>query len=99
MKSHIKNGDKVVIISASFSEWITPWADKQGVEKVISSKMEIKNGKITGEILHNCYGEIKVDDLLKYYPKVKENYTIAYGDSKGDLPLLNFVDEGYFRKF
>jgi HAD superfamily phosphoserine phosphatase-like hydrolase len=50
-------GAEVIIISASPENWVLPWS-KQYNAKVISTKLETKNGKLTGRIDgYNCRGK------------------------------------------
>lgn len=97
---HKVRGDKTVIISASIENWIKPWADKEGIDLVISTQIEVDNGLLTGRLLSkNCYGQEKVDRLLAEFPNRNEYHLVAYGDSCGDRELINFADEGYYNKF
>lgn len=42
----------------------------------------------------NCYGAEKVHRLLEIFPQ-RDSYTlVAYGNSDGDIPLLEFADSG-----
>ena len=101
LKFHKKNGDKVVIISASIENWITFWAKKTGVDTVLATKIEINEESVlTGKFLtKNCYGQEKVNRLLAEFPNRSEYKLIAYGDSRGDKELIDFADEGYYNKF
>ncbi|MDR2928341.1 MAG: HAD-IB family hydrolase [Cytophagaceae bacterium] len=82
---HRKRGDDVVIVSASIINWIRAWAKQNGIEQVIGTEPEVKNGILTGKFATpNCKGEEKVTRFLKIYPD-RTLYTLyAYGDSKGD---------------
>jgi len=98
---HKRNGDKIVIISASIENWIKPWAEKAGIETVLATKIEIdKSGLLTGNFLtKNCYGQEKVNRLLEIFPDRSKNKIIAYGDSRGDKELIQLADEGFYKKF
>ena len=68
--------------------------------KIIGTKVQVVDGKLTGRFLtKNCYGEEKVRRLLEHYPNRKEYKLVAYGDSRGDHALLDFADEGHYREF
>ena len=68
--------------------------------KIIGTKIQVVDGKLTGRFLtKNCYGEEKVRRLLEQYPDRKEYKLVAYGDSRGDHYLLDFADEGHYREF
>lgn len=101
IKKSIKEGDVVVINSASIENWILPWAKKTGIEIVIATKIEIDStNKLTGKFLsENCYGKEKVNRLLELFP-VREEYELwVYGDSRGDKELIEFAEKGWYNKF
>lgn len=100
IREHQAKGHSVIIVSASISNWIIPWAEKEGIVEVIGTKIEIRNNIITGKFLgENCYGQEKVNRLLKAYPNKSDYQLYAYGDSNGDKPLLNLADCPFYRKF
>ena len=101
LKLHKKNGDKIVIISASIENWIKPWADKMEIDMVLSTQIEVDlKNKITGKFLtKNCYGQEKVNRLLKIFPDRNDYKLIVYGDSRGDKELIEMANEGYYNKF
>lgn len=95
LKEHIDHGDTVYVISASLPEWVEPWCRQLGVNAVLATEIEVNDqGRITGRFkTKNCFGQEKVDRLLKVEPE-RETYVLhAYGDSHGDLELLAFADE------
>jgi len=91
-------GCEVVIVSASFINYLKPWCDKNGFD-VIATQLEIINDKVSGKIKgKNCYGEEKVNRIKQNY-NINEYYIIAYGDTKGDMPMLSLANETYYKKF
>ena len=89
----------VVVVSASPENWIRQWADQNGVE-LIASRLEAKEGKITGKIIgKNCHGEEKVRRIMEKY--VITDYTTihAYGDTSGDRPMLALATNSFFKPF
>lgn len=98
IKSHRKLGDLIVVSSASLGEWIIPWSNSVGVNKVFSSALEVKNGYLTGKFLYNCYGENKKDAFLKYFGPKKEDVIHVYADSKGDRQLLSLATHQHYRE-
>ncbi|MDR3267427.1 MAG: HAD-IB family hydrolase [Tannerella sp.] len=93
---HKKQGNKIVIISASIENWIKPWADKAGIDAVLATKIETDdNDLLTGKFLtKNCKGEEKVNRLLAEFPDRSKYRLVAYGNSRGDKQLTEFADEG-----
>lgn len=101
ISSHIKEDTQVYIITASIYEWVLPWCKKNGIESVIATNVEIdSSGKLTGKFSSlNCFGKEKVLRLLEMEPDRNSYRLVAYGDSRGDKELIEFADEGWFRKF
>ena len=101
LKLHKENSDKIIIISASIENWIKPWADKTGIDIVLSTQIEVDSkNRITGKFLtKNCYGQEKVNRFLEIFPNRNDYKLIAYGDSRGDRELINFADKEYYNKF
>jgi len=90
---HKQEGHEIVIVSASISNWIKPWAHKTGFKQVIATEICSTDGIINGKFgSPNCYGQEKVNRLLAAYPD-RSNYVLyAYGDSSGDKELLALAD-------
>ena len=93
---------EMVILSASFKEWIEPWAQSNGFNMVICSSFAISNGIINGKIeeKNSCYGENKLRMLLNYIPNIDKEYSeiIAFGDSKSDKYYLNKATTAFLIK-
>ena len=89
----------VVVVSASPENWIEAWAKKFQLE-LIASKLEIRNNKITGKILgKNCHGNEKVSRICELYDLSNYCVVAAYGDSKGDKPMLQLAKAAYYKPF
>lgn len=101
LRKHKHCGNKVVIVSASPLNWIIPFANALGADKVLSTEVEIDDSRcLTGRFSNNnCYGKEKVNRLKAILPEREKYYVYAYGDSKGDKEMLEFADEGYYRTF
>jgi len=98
---HKNNGDKIIIISASIENWIKPWANKQGLDGVLSTQIEIDaNHRLTGKFLtKNCYGQEKVERFLEAFPNRNEYRLIVYGNGLGDKEMIEIADEGFYNRF
>ncbi|WP_219223212.1 HAD-IB family hydrolase [Pedobacter antarcticus] len=100
IKWHQQMGHEVIIISASAENWILPWAEKAGITTVLATKLEVKDGLITGKFLSkNCYGQEKSNRILLARPERDHYVLYAYGDSNGDKELLAMADFPFYRKF
>lgn len=90
-------GADIYVISASIEEWVSPYCSQLGVKKVICTKVDVKDGKLTGRFsTKNCYGKEKVNRLLEIEPNRSEYYLYAYGDSRGDKEMLEYADESVY---
>ena len=92
---HRKQGDRVLIISASGTHLVGPIAARLGVDEYLAIELEAINGVYTGNT-HGVltYREGKVTRLLEWLDQEQENLEDAsfYSDSRNDLPLLLKVD-------
>ena len=96
---HKKQDHRIVVVTASIDHWILPWCEQNNLD-LIATKLEIKNGKISGKYLgKNCYGIEKVNRIKELYDLSKYNKIYAYGDSKGDKEMLALADESFYKTF
>jgi HAD superfamily hydrolase (TIGR01490 family) len=94
IKSHKEKGARIVILSSSLSYLCREISDNLGIDDIICSSLEVRDGYMTGlaDGAH-CYGKEKADRLTEYCKK--RNAIISdswyYGDSISDLPVLELV--------
>ena len=99
IEKHLTAGETLLIVSASPENWIRPWAIKNGFTGVIATKLEEKDGMLTGKFAsRNCYGEEKVNRLKEFFTDREQVFITAYGDSSGDKPMLNYANHGVLIK-
>ncbi len=99
VKWHQQQNHELMIISASIENYLIPWGKANNFNYIICTKLQENNNLITGKIDgNNCYGDEKVKRLQEII-NIAEYEIYAYGDSKGDLPLLNIANHSYYRKF
>jgi phosphatidylglycerophosphatase C len=93
------DGFDIVVVSASPENWICHWAEQMQV-KLIATKMEAKDGKLTGKIIgKNCHGEEKVRRIMEMYKLSDYEIVYAYGDTSGDRPMLKLAHTEHWRPF
>jgi HAD superfamily hydrolase (TIGR01490 family) len=88
-----KNG-KVVILSSALTPICREIAKNLGMDDIICTDLEIKDGIFTGSSLRRpCFGEEKKIRLNEYCEKNNTNTSDAwyYADSISDLPALGIV--------
>jgi len=96
---HKKNGDTVVIVSASIDHWLKPWCTDNNID-LIATKIEIKNNKLTGNLIgKNCFGPEKVIRIKKIYDLNAYDNIYAYGDTRGDKEMLEIATNSFYKPF
>lgn len=92
--AHLAKGHTVAIISAATPYQVNPIARDLGVEHVMCTRMEVKNGVFTGDIIEPaCWGEGKATAAkeLAHRHNLDLSKSYFYTDSAEDLPLLDLV--------
>ncbi|HIP19994.1 MAG TPA: haloacid dehalogenase-like hydrolase [Sulfurimonas sp.] len=91
-QEHIKNGDRVLIVSASLRSWLEPWANKHKVE-LLCTELAFKDGKFTGHFkTKNCHGQEKLRRVQAHLNLDDYDKIYTYGDSGGDDAILAIAD-------
>lgn len=99
IRNYKKSNARIIVVSASAQNWMMPWALNEGLE-VLATRLEVVNGKITGKINGvNCNGEEKVARIKEHLNLSEFTEIVAYGDTKGDLPMLALASEKHFKPF
>lgn len=90
LRAHLRQGHRVVVVSASLEEWIRPWAARHGVHDVLATRAETDaSGCLTGRFATpDCRGAEKVRRIRALIPDVESRETWVYGDSRGDREML-----------
>ncbi|MFG2824144.1 HAD family hydrolase [Kitasatospora sp. NPDC048365] len=93
IEQHHAAGRDVVIVSSSGSEVVEPIGRLLGADHVIATRLQIADGRYTGEIEYYAYAENKAAAIREL--AVVEGYDLAncyaYSDSSTDLPMLEAV--------
>lgn len=96
---HVSEGHEVVIVSASASSWLKGWTEKRGFD-LLATELEVENGRLTGRFATlNCHGEEKVRRIRERYDLSRYERIYAYGDTRGDRPMLSLAHEAYYKPF
>lgn len=87
---------RILIVSATVSFIVTPIALQLGVPDALGINMQTSNGVYTGQIQGTpSYQEGKVERIQQWLSHNGTNVesTIAFSDSRNDLPLLQYADQ------
>ena len=97
IKKHQKEHTRLVILSASFEDWLIPWATANGFQDVICTEYSFRSNQKGITIFENksCYGKNKVKMLKEKFPNWSEYKTYAYGDGKSDYPFMKEATEAF----
>ncbi len=87
LKDHQKNGDYLILASASPDIYVAPFGKELGFDEMICTRLRKRKNRYTGEFIdENCYGRVKLERLDQSLGHT--NIDVAYSDHDADLPLL-----------
>lgn len=94
---HHLAGRDVVVVSASGAEVVEPIAEMLGADRVIATRMEIVDGRYSGEIEYYAFAEEKARAIQEMADQVGYDLEQCYGysDSVTDVPMLEEVGHAY----
>lgn len=96
---HKNRSHKVVIVSGSIDSLLDEWCRENGFD-LIANTLEVKNGRITGKLCSvNCWGKGKVRLIKEKYRLERFSHIYAYGNTGGDIDMLNLANERYMNCF
>jgi len=90
-------GYKIAIISGGFTYFGQRLKQRLGIDYVFANELEIRDGKLTGEVVGEIVDAAKKAELLRMIAE-KEGLSlqqvIAVGDGANDLPMLGIAGLG-----
>lgn len=91
---HRAEGHELVIVSASLSTYLAPFARDHGFDHVIAVEMEVdESGRLTGRLASpNVRGAEKARRLTRWLDGEPPEFLWGYGNSAGDRELLEMAD-------
>ncbi len=102
LDAHRRNGDTVLLVSASFEVYLRPLAELLGANDVLAARLDVgPDGRLTGLLAGpNCRGPEKVRRLHTWLDEHAGGrsgvHVTAYGDSTGDRELLADADVAHW---
>jgi HAD superfamily hydrolase (TIGR01490 family) len=94
---HKLAGRDVVIVSTSGAEVVGPISEMLGADDYVATRLEIVDGKYTGEIEYYAYAEEKAIaiEALAAERAYDLSECYAYSDSNTDVPMLRAVGHAF----
>ena len=95
LRWHQQQGHRTVLVSASLQVYLDPLARSLGIDHVLCTDVATSNGHYEGRLAGpNCRAEEKVVRLRAWLDAegLSSVPLWAYGDSKGDRPMLDAAD-------
>ena len=97
IEEHSTAGRDVIIVSTSGSEVVEPIGWLLGADRVIATRLEVVDGKYTGNIDYYAFAEEKARAIREL--AVLDGYDLqdcyAYSDSVTDVPMLEAVGHAF----
>jgi phosphatidylglycerophosphatase C len=101
LQEHQRQGHRCVIVSASPGIYLHRVGQLLKMDAVICTELEVARDALTGQMsTPNCHGEEKVRRLRAWLEEqVGQKPVIlhAYGDTRGDVPMLNLADWAWYK--
>lgn len=92
--AHRRRGHTIAVVSSATRYQVGPVAEELGIAHVLASQLEVRDGRLTGEIVSpSCYGEGKANAARALAENIPIDFerSYFYTDSDEDLPLLELV--------
>jgi phosphatidylglycerophosphatase C len=101
LRRHQELGHACVIVSASPGIYLHEVGRVLGMDAVLCTELATRDGALTGDMATpNCHGPEKVRRLQAWLVARGLQRPVvlhAYGDSSGDVPLLNLADYAHYQ--
>lgn len=96
---HKQSGHICLLVSASLDVYLKSWALKSGFDEVLCSTLAADSeNRVTGILENgNCWGQEKLIRIQRWLGERRPERIYAYGDSRGDVAMLNFADEAWYK--
>jgi HAD superfamily hydrolase (TIGR01490 family) len=93
IEEHRLAGRDIVIVSTSGTEVVGPIGEMLGADRVVATRMEIADGRYTGDIAYYAYAEEKARAVEELAAELGYDLgaSYAYSDSVTDVPMLEAV--------
>jgi phosphatidylglycerophosphatase C len=90
---HRQQGHRLVLASASLELYLRPLGDLLGADAVISTRMDVVNGWLTGRLATpNCRGEEKANRVREHLSTHPAGQIWIYANGTADRPTMALAD-------
>ena len=97
LKTFKADGFRIILVTASPDTYIGYFAKELGYDGLICTRVEEKDGKLTGNLIGmNCNNEEKVKRIKESEYYTENSQIITLGNSKGDHAMLGLSNEYYY---
>ena len=94
---HVEQGDEVYLVSSNFDFFLRPLQERWKVQGIFATHTEVLDGQFTGRIQGQaCDGKEKLERVVACFGERRTRQAIAYGDSRSDSFLLDYVKTGHW---
>lgn len=95
MKQCQHDGYKVMIVSGGYDVYIQHFVAENHLDGLLATQIAFKKGFCTGRFKsEDCLRQGKIRYLNSSFQQ-KPDFSVAYSDSRSDLPFLKWADESY----
>ena len=92
--------ESLYICSASIGPYLRHWGRPHGITQIMATELDARHGICTGGILGwNVWGPGKTRRIFAEFSDQTIHIKEAYGDSRGDLEMLNAAEASFWRPF
>ncbi len=93
LELHRARGDRIVLVSGSFSPAVVPLATHVQAEDILATELVVEAGKYTGEIRTPMIGQGKAVAVRAHAARgsVRLDLSHAYGDDISDAPFMELT--------
>lgn len=100
LKQRQKTPYTLYICSASIGPYLRHWGKPHGITNIMATELESQNGICTGRISGwNIWGSGKIRRISAEFADQSVRIKEAYGDTRGDLEMLNAAQASYWHPF
>jgi HAD superfamily hydrolase (TIGR01490 family) len=94
---HTAAGDDVYLVSSNFDFFLQPLQQRWNLKGILATQTEVLDGCFTGCIVGRaCDGREKLTRVVASFGERNAREAVAYGDSRSDCFLLDFVRTGHW---